>query len=349
MIRIGKNVLLMCFLATLTSGAADRATNSTPDFKEVYEAVRAHLSGAGDVELNRAAVTGFLKELGPKASLIDGTPEADAPVTPGKLVSKPTLFEDSLGYLRINGIQETLAGELRSAQENLSVSNQLKGLVVDLRYAKGTNYSAALATLALFASKSSATLDWGRGSQEAKAASGTISAPVILLVNGETSGAAEAFAALVHETGAGLLIGSRTAGHALLSQDFPLSNGATLRVATAQVKLNNQDLGPVQPDIMVNVSAKDELAFFADAFALLTRTNSPAGTNRVAAAGRRMRLTEAELVRAHKQGLNPAEDEDGYVNTPREVKPDAPVVSDPVLARALDLLKGLAIVRQTRP
>jgi hypothetical protein len=37
------------------------------------------------------------------------------------------------------------------------------------------------------------------------------------------------------------------------------------------------------------------------------------------------------------------------VNGLRETKPETPIVSDPVLARALDLLKGLAIVRQSRP
>jgi hypothetical protein len=33
---------------------------------------------------------------------------------------------------------------------------------------------------------------------------------------------------------------------------------------------------------------------------------------------------------------------------PGERKPEVPVVNDPVLARALDVLKGLAVVRQGR-
>ena len=67
------------------------------------------------------------------------------------------------------------------------------------------------------------------------------------------------------------------------------------------------------------------------------------------ASGPRVRLTEAGLVRAHKQGLNPDDEEGMALNQPRENKPAAPVVNDPVLARALDLLKGVAIMRQARP
>jgi hypothetical protein len=66
-----------------------------------------------------------------------------------------------------------------------------------------------------------------------------------------------------------------------------------------------------------------------------------AGTNRPA---RRPRPTEADLVRARREGL-PL---DAKVVTSREVEPPRPVLQDPALARAVDLLKGLAVVRQGR-
>ena len=53
-----------------------------------------------------------------------------------------------------------------------------------------------------------------------------------MLVNGETRGAAEALAAALHQAGAGLIIGSPTAGAATSFKEFPLSNGERLRVAT---------------------------------------------------------------------------------------------------------------------
>ena len=39
---------------------------------------------------------------------------------------------------------------------------------------------------------------------------------------------------------------------------------------------------------------------------------------------------------------------DADLSPSREAEPDKPMIRDPALARALDLLKGLAVVRQTR-
>ena len=48
-----------------------------------------------------------------------------------------------------------------------------------------------------------------------------------------------------------------------------------------------------------------------------------------------------------REGLNP-EDQDATAAAPgRETDPAGPVVRDPALARALDLLKGIAIVERS--
>jgi hypothetical protein len=73
--------------------------------------------------------------------------------------------------------------------------------------------------------------------------------------------------------------------------------------------------------------------------ARLSSANPPGGTN---LAARRFRVNEAELVREHKAGL----DRDLEAETPPPLEPAKPLVNDPVLARALDLVKGLALVRQ---
>src|SRR5213082_1308846 len=41
------------------------ATNEAPDFKEVYELLRANLAGTDEAGLNRAAVQGLLTQLAP--------------------------------------------------------------------------------------------------------------------------------------------------------------------------------------------------------------------------------------------------------------------------------------------
>jgi hypothetical protein len=104
-------------------------------------------------------------------------------------------------------------------------------------------------------------------------------------------------------------------------------------------------------DIAVEVSAEDERAHEGDAFKQLSKpvlgagssnlgtTNLAQGTNRA----RRPRFNEAELVRERRDGL--ALDSD-FSGGPSDS--DRPVVRDPVLARALDFLKGLSVMRQTR-
>ena len=141
----------MTFLMALLAGALNgrAATNASPDFKEVYDLIRAHVAGAGDVDLNRAAVNGLLKELGPKASLVTGSAEAGATVVT-QLVSKALMFEGEIAYLRVARVSDGLAAELRAAYQQLSASNTLKGAVLDLRFADGADYPAAVAAAEVF-------------------------------------------------------------------------------------------------------------------------------------------------------------------------------------------------------
>src|ERR1043166_3352632 len=57
------------------------------------------------------------------------------------------------------------------------------------------------------------------------------------------------------------------------------------------------------------------------------------------------RPTEAELVRMHRDGELPNA---ALPVRARDLEPPPHVVSDPALARALDLLKGLSVVQQFR-
>ena len=110
----------------------------------------------------------------------------------------------------------------------------------------------------------------------------------------------------------------------------------------------------LQPDISVQVSAPDERAYFADALKAVPRTSVAGGaalslTNPAIAAarnGRHVRFNEAELVRERKEGVNP--DLDAEPGPAWESEPEKPGVADPALARALDVLKGLAVVRRAR-
>jgi hypothetical protein len=324
-----------------------------PDFKQVYDLVRAHVPGLSEEQLNRLAVQGLVSELAPRVSLVN----SDAPLsTPseGPLVSKSTLFDGDIAYVRIGRVDDGLPLALEDAYHQLSPTNKLKGVVVDLRYTGGEDYASAAAAADLFLKTEQPLLNWGNGVVRSKEKKDALTSPVAVLVNAETSGPAEALAGVLRQTGVGLILGSQTAGRALIAKEFPLKNGQLLRIATSPIQLGDGSSlsgSGLKPDISVAISSQDERAYYADSFRVISQTNlmigagmslanSPQATNHT----RRMRPNEAELVRERREGVNI----DAEAPLAMETETDKPLVHDPALARAIDLLKGLAVVRASR-
>lgn len=331
-------------ILSLLVGVDSVAQTGAPTFDEVYQLLKTRAVGLSETELNRAAVEGLVSELSPRVQLV--LDETAKPAVP--TVSKSSVFDEKIGYIRVAKVTADFPEDLRRAWQQISFTNKLSGLVLDLRYANGIDYPAAAAASDMFSTKAQPVLKWGEDVTSSKDKTNAVQVPLAVLVNGATSGSAEALAAALRYSGAGLVLGSKTAGQALVMEEFSLKGGAKVRIATTPVSLGDGTLigtNGVRPDIEVLVNADQERSYYADAFHLVPKTNlaaATAGTNGT----RRTRFGEAELVREHRSGLLHREDsEEPRV---REPEPEKPLVSDPVLARALDLLKGLAVVRQFR-
>ena len=136
--------------------------------------------------------------------------------------------------------------------------------------------------------------------------------PLAILVNGQTRDAAATLAADLRAARYGLVFGSAAAD--------------------------------LQPDIAVAVGAADEGAFFKNPYAATAQsaTNASPATNSFSPFIDH--TSEADLVRAKiKDG-----DEDEEFLPARPAEPQKPFIHDPVLARAVDLIKALAVVHQSR-
>jgi hypothetical protein len=136
--------------------------------------------------------------------------------------------------------------------------------------------------------------------------------PLVILANAETRGGAAELASRLRTAGLGLIIGST---------NLP---------------------GGISPDISVAVSADAEKGFQANPYLLL-----PASEAGLSATNDLLPIidhtSEAELVREKvKDG---EEDDSGPTARP---EPAQPVISDPEVARAVDLIKALAILQTTR-
>jgi len=348
-------ISLAIFAAVLaaTPGARAVATNDPPEFNEVLSLVREHLTGATDAELNRMAVEGLLTALRGKVSVVGGeVPPGGAVVEP---LAKTSVLENNVAYLRVGRMGQPLARDLSTALTQLGMTNKLIGLVLDLRFTAGEDYAAAAAVADLFQAKARPLLDWGNGVIDSTAKTDAVKIPVAVLVNHESGGPAEALAGLLRETGVGLILGSQTAGRAMIGREFPLRNGQRLRVATLPVKIaDGLALSPqgLKPDIEIAVAVQEERTFWDEPYGPAARlrvagdgslslTNQVSGTN---APVPRPRPSEAGLVRARREGLNLDRE---FPEAPR-TEPARPLLRDPALARAVDLLKGLAVVRASR-
>ena len=196
-----------------------RAANTGSSLRQTAEVISVLKSNYVDRDalseklLNEATVSGILAALGRGAVIVEPEPPStNSPktVTVGPMAAVPLaraeIIDPSIGYIRLADVtQETpaaLDAELRKFADA-----KVKGYVLDLRFADGTNFAAAAAVASrflgdgqeLFTLKSSEKgAQVFRASSETKPASSDTadltSAPLMLLVNAQTRGSAETLA-----------------------------------------------------------------------------------------------------------------------------------------------------------
>jgi hypothetical protein len=335
---------LWIFGLTVCLGMAGSAAQSDeartwPPFQQVLESIEANLPGLDRDELNAVVVRSLLDHYYPRVTLVPAEGDESDPDASTTVVA--TVFDSNFGYLRVGTVGPGLDRQLRDGWAELESDRQLQGLVLDLRFASGQDYEAAAQAADLFVASNQPLLAWQDTVVHATPIPDALVPPLVVLVNQRTSGAAEALAAALRESGAALLVGAPTAARAYVFRDITLAEGRILRVAAEPVRAGDQKsiAEGLTPDIEVIVSAADERKYLADPYTVIP--GAVAGT---ALHAERAQVNEDELMRQRQTGTR--------LGGPRQATPparlDAPVVQDPALARGLDLLKGIAIVGRTR-
>ena len=220
-----------------------------------------------------------------------------------------------------------------------------EGMIFDLRSnADPENIAGAARLIDDFAPEDKSLLKFlppvadGRKSGASARADHPFHGPIIVLINRQTTGAAEILAARLKVDGA-LLVGRDTAGKGAIFKEEKLSSGEMLRYVGAHVvQADGSDLWnhPVVPDISVAVDDRAEkgaLELIGDNHILDVIQES----------ADRHRLSEASLV----QGQDP--EWDAYLASleERPVLLSVPVVHDVVLISAIDSLKALRLSQRT--
>lgn len=332
--------LLFALVFSTTANGQDAANETSAPtvvpFEEIHQLIRQHLADTSDEELNAAAVNGLIEQLKPHVTL---ERPADTGADTNTLIAKAERYRADFGYLRVGVVREGLRAALREAIEKLLADGPLKGLVLDLRFAGGTDYAAAAQAAALFTDAEGVLLQVGEAKHAGPPEAEAILIPVMALTNQATAGAGEALAAALRQLKTGLIIGSRTAGQAALFEEFTLSNGQIIRIASQPVRLADGSGLPrsgLTPDIQVPTSAEDDRRYLNDPF----WEANPAAAERAAVT--RRRVTEADLVRQRREGISLQQ---LITNPPAPTTVSAPMLKDPSLVRALDMLKALTVVQ----
>ncbi|HMG05511.1 MAG TPA: S41 family peptidase, partial [Chthoniobacterales bacterium] len=159
---------------------------------------------------------------------------------------------------------------------------------------------------------------------------------IILLVDGDTAGEAEAIAGAVRLYNKALLIGQPTAGRAVEYSDLKLPSGKILRIAVGEAVLpEGRPLFPdgLKPDVPVEMPAAEKREIFQQSrekgmLPFVTETARP-------------HLNEAALI----SGKNP-ELEAMEAAQRRNRNPEKATAHDPVLQRALDLVTSIGIFQK---
>jgi carboxyl-terminal processing protease len=146
------------------------------------------------------------------------------------------MLRPGVGYIHINGFQETTGEEVTTA---LKQFGELDGLVLDLRQNPGGLVNEGVAVADKFLKKGAVIVSHrGRSSPEKtyRAAHGNSGKeyPIVVLVNRGTASAAEIVAGALQDHDRALILGETTFGKGLVQTVYPLSENTGLALTTAK-------------------------------------------------------------------------------------------------------------------
>lgn len=148
------------------------------------------------------------------------------------------LLEPAYGYLRISQFRSGTELDLRAALRELSHSEPLKGLVLDLRNNPGGLLQSCVAVADAFLESGDIVSTRGRDNQIALQFAATPGdllqgAPIVVLINGGSASAAEIVAGALQDNQRGMLLGTRSFGKGSVQTVMPVDDDRAIKLTTA--------------------------------------------------------------------------------------------------------------------
>ena len=289
-----------------------------------------------ETELNRATLTGLLVRT-PGGLMLLPNRETASTQTAAPLYGE--IFEGHIGYLRLG---ELSASNLKELDKKLPEFGHtiVVALFIDLRASSGCDFPIAAEFAKRFCLKGKALFNIRKpGARQDRQFTSdrdpSFQGLMVLLIDNDTAGGAEAFAAAVHLYDKALVIGQSSGCRAVEYSDLPLPSGKTLRVASAEAVLpDGQSLFPggVKPDLPVEMSISEKRQIF--------RQSADKGMAQFVYDTERPHLNEAALI----AGTNPELEIPDAQRRTRARSEQAP--RDSVVQRAIDVVTSLEVYQK---
>ncbi len=170
------------------------------------------------------------------------------------------LINEDVGYISIFSIKENMTEELKQDIEILRKKGA-KHFIIDIRSAYSNNIEEIYNTCNLFMGRQTVFKVKNKlgeiTSYETKEA--VYDEPLVVLINGRTRGALEAFASAVSYLKRGVVIGEASAGMGLVSEIIPLNDETGLMVSTGVIYTPN-DVSLKDSKVIPDVEIKNNAA-----------------------------------------------------------------------------------------
>jgi len=184
-------------------------------------------------------------------------------------------FNDSYCYIKLNSFSKV--SDDRAVREILSSRPKLDGLIIDLRGNPGGLMNIAIQMADLFMNHGNIVkVESARKTEyNANRSSLNIDYAIIILVDGESAGASEIFAAALQYHKKALILGSRTQGKTLIQSFLPFPDGSAMKYTTGKFLVaSDKDIRGkgITPDIELSnsISESDTLLDLAKKLLMTT-------------------------------------------------------------------------------
>ena len=252
---------------------------------------------------------------------------------------KSRIEKDDIGYIRITSFNEQTKRGLENAFKEFKkkANGKLKGFVLDLRNNPGGLLDQSIAVADAFLEKGeivSTRSRRARDSQRFNAHKGDLAnnKPLVVLINGGSASASEIVAGALQDHRRAIIMGTRSFGKGSVQTIIPLPGHGAMRLTTARYYTPSgrsiQAKG-IDPDIVVEQARLE--------------TVSEQGRRREKDLRGALKNDDGMAKQDEKSDKDKDKDKD---KGKKATGPDKKKIEDFQLARAFDLIRGLALYRE---